>query len=89
MLTVAACNRKPSPEPRPPLPEQNTRLVYPALPSTTCPPLPVPPAVEASDNEWAAYKRARDNRGDECGDKLGAVDEVRRGWPAPPIDSTK
>jgi hypothetical protein len=78
LLTVAACSHPQAP---PPLPEQNTRLIYPALPATTCARLPAVPGLTASDNEWAAYKKARDDAGDDCRDKLDSVDQVRRGWP--------
>lgn len=41
----------------------------------------MPPAIDASDNDWAAYKKDRDNAGDDCRDKLDAVDGVVSKWP--------
>jgi hypothetical protein len=58
-----------------------TRMVYPTLPPTSCARAPKPPALTASDNDWAAYKQARDAAGDECRAKLDAVDAVVREWP--------
>jgi hypothetical protein len=58
-----------------------TRLVYPALPVTLCARLPAPPTLEASDNAWARYKQARDAAGDDCRDKLDAVDAIVKTWP--------
>jgi hypothetical protein len=58
-----------------------TRIVYPALPPTSCARKPVPPAIDASDNEWAIYKQARDAAGDDCRDKLDAVHAIVSGWP--------
>jgi hypothetical protein len=60
-----------------------TRIVYPPLPPTLCARAPAPPRLEASDNEWALYKQARDAAGDDCRDKLDAVDVVVKGWPPP------
>jgi hypothetical protein len=60
-----------------------TRLVYPALPPTSCARAPAPPALEASDKAWALYKQARDAAGDDCRDKLDAVHELVKAWPPP------
>lgn len=76
MLTAAACSAPPS--------ETVTRLVYPSLPPTLCARAPLAPAPEASDNDWAAYKQARDAAGDDCRGKLDAVDAIVKTWPAPP-----
>jgi len=51
------------------------------LPPTFCARAPKPPALEASDNDWAAYKQARDAAGDDCRARLDAVDAVVREWP--------
>jgi hypothetical protein len=66
-----------------PSPETVTRLVYPTLPPTLCARAPAPPALDASDKAWAIYKQARDAAGDDCRDKLNAVDAVVKSW-APP-----
>jgi hypothetical protein len=58
-----------------------TRLAYPILPPTRCARAPRPPALEASDNAWAAYKQVRDAAGDDCREKLDAVDALVRHWP--------
>ena len=73
LLFAAACS--PSPEP-----EIQTRIVYPALPPTVCARKPVPPAVETDDRAWAIYKKADSDAGDDCRDKLDAVDAVVKGW---------
>lgn len=73
------------PDAAPPLPEQNTRLVYPALGVPLfCAAVPAAPAVDADDNAWAEYKAARDAAGDDCRDKLGAVKRVVDAWPKEP-----
>ena len=64
-----------------PQPETVTRLVYPVLPPTQCARAPAPPKLEASDNDWAAYKQARDATGDDCRDKLDAVHALVKAWP--------
>jgi hypothetical protein len=74
LLFVAACS--PSPEP-----QVQVRLVYPPLPPTVCARKPVAPPVEADDRAWALYKKADSDAGDDCRDKLDAVDQVVRGWP--------
>lgn len=55
--------------------------VYPPMPPTKCLRAPVAPAPAASDNDWAAYKNARDKAGDDCRDKLDAVDATVSAWP--------
>lgn len=77
---MTACAAK---APPPPLPEQVTQIIYPAMPPTKCARLPAPPAPAASDNDWALYKHARDDAGDDCRDKLDAVDAVVGKWPPP------
>jgi hypothetical protein len=72
LLTAAACSSPPA--------ETVTRIVYPALPPTACARLPAPPDIAASDNAWAAYKQARDAAGDDCRDKLDAVDAIVKEW---------
>ena len=72
-LLCAACS--PMPEP-----QVQTRIVYPALPPTVCARKPVAPAVEADDRAWALYKKADSDAGDDCRDKLDAVDAVVKGW---------
>lgn len=78
---MSACSHPPSP---PPLPEQNTRLVYPPMPPTKCAREPVAPAVDADDRDWSAYKRAKDDAGADCRDKLDEVDRTVTKWPKPP-----
>lgn len=56
-------------------------LVYPALPATTCAAKPQAPAADASDNDLAAYTRARFDAGDDCRAKLGAVHDTQASWP--------
>ena len=73
---VAACS--PAPEP-----EIQVRLVYPPLPPTVCARKPAPPPVEADDRAWALYKKADSDAGDDCRDKLDAIDNVVRGWADP------
>lgn len=78
MLIVAACSgSQPS---QPLLPEQNTRIVYPAMPPTKCARKPEAPPVDADDTAWARYKRADSDAGDDCRDKLDEVDRVRETW---------
>ena len=74
-LTAAACSSPP--------PEPLTRIVYPALPPTVCARAPRAPALETSDNAWAAYKQARDAAGEDCRNKLDAVDAIVKAWPSP------
>jgi hypothetical protein len=78
LLTVAACSTPTRPAA---LPEQNTRIVYPAMPPTVCLPVPAAPAVTAGDTDWSLYKHARDDAGDDCRAKLEAVDQVVKAWP--------
>ena len=40
----------------------------------------VPLAVDADDRAWAIYKKADSDAGDDCRDKLDAVDAVVKGW---------
>ena len=75
VLIAAACSAPPS--------ETVTRLVYPMLPPTLCARAPAPPALEASDRDWALYKQTRDAAGDDCRDKLDAVDAIVKSWPPP------
>lgn len=77
LLFAAACS--PSPEP-----QVQVRLVTPALPPTVCARKPIPPPVEADDRTWAIYKKADSDAGDDCRDKLDAVDRVVKGWAQPP-----
>ena len=77
-FTATACSHTPLPSPEP---RTVTVTVYPAMPDTKCARAPTPPSVDASDREWAAYKKARDNAGDECRDKLDAVDAAVKAWP--------
>jgi hypothetical protein len=72
VLTAAACSSPTKPV---------TRIVYPALGPTLCARAPAPPKLEASDNAWAAWKQARDAAGDDCRDKLDAVDAIVKTWP--------
>ncbi len=51
------------------------------MPDTECADKPIPPAVDASDNEWAIYKKRRDQAGDECRDKLSGVHQTVTKWP--------
>ena len=76
LLIAAACS--PSPEP-----EIQTRIVYPALPPTVFARKPVAPAVEADDRAWALYKKADSDAGDDCRDKLDAVDRIVKRWARP------
>ena len=64
-----------------PQPEIVTRIVHPMLPPTLCARAPAPPKLAASDNDWAAYKQARDAAGDDCRSKLDAVHAAVSGWP--------
>lgn len=73
LLFAAACS--PGPEP-----EIQVRLVTPPLPPTMCARKPVPPPVEADDRAWALYKKADSDAGDDCRDRLDAVDQVVREW---------
>jgi hypothetical protein len=74
VLLAAACASPPV--------QTATRLVYPALPVTLCARLPAPPKLEASDNDWARYKQARDAAGDDCRSKLDAVHVLVKEWPS-------
>jgi hypothetical protein len=74
LLFVAVCS--PSPEP-----QVQVRLVTPLLPPTVCARKPAPPPVEAGDRAWALYKKADSDAGDDCRDRLDAVDQVVGGWP--------
>jgi hypothetical protein len=76
-LLCAACSPKPDPQ-------VQIRLVYPPLPPTVCARKPVPPPVEADDRAWALYKRADSDAGDDCRDKLDAVDRIVKGWTKTP-----
>ncbi|MEY4966390.1 MAG: hypothetical protein RL274_1973 [Pseudomonadota bacterium] len=73
LLFAAACSRSPEPLPRP-------ILIYPPLQPTVCTRKPVPPPVEAEDRAWALYKKAESDSGDDCRDKLDAVDRIVRSW---------
>ena len=75
VLLAAACASPPV--------QTATRLLYPVLPPTQCTRAPEPPKLAASDNAWAAYKQARDAAGDDCRDKLDAVDAIVKTWPSP------
>ena len=72
-LLCAACSPRPEPE-------IQTRLVYPPLPPTVCARKPVAPPVEADDRTWALYKKADSDAGDDCRDRLDAVDRIVKGW---------
>ena len=73
LLFAAACS--PSPEP-----QVAVRLIVPPLPPTVCARKPAPPPVEADDRAWALYKKTDSDAGDDCRDKLDAVDRVVKGW---------
>lgn len=73
LLFAAACS--PSPEP-----QVQVQLVYPPLPPTVCARKPTPPPVEADDRIWALYKKVDSDAGDDCRDRLDAVDRVVRSW---------
>jgi len=73
VLLCAACG--PTPEP-----QMQVRLVYPLLPPTVCARKPTAPAVGADDRVWALYKKADSDAGDDCRDKLDAVDRIVKGW---------
>jgi len=60
------------------------RLIYPPLPPTMCARKPVPPPVEADDRAWALYKKADSDAGDDCRDRLDAVDVVVKNWTMKP-----
>ncbi len=77
LLFGAACS--PSPEP-----QIQTRLIYPLLPPTVCARKPAAPAVEADDRAWALYKKADSDAGDDCRDRLDAVDAVVKNWTKTP-----
>ena len=72
-LLCAACSPKPEPE-------VQTRLFYPPLPPTVCARKPAPPPVEADDRAWALYKKVDSDAGDDCRDRLDAVDAVVKSW---------
>ena len=76
LLFAAACS--PSPEP-----QVQVRLVTPPLPPTVCARKPAPPPVEAGDRAWALYKKADSDAGDDCRDRLDAVDRVVKSWANP------
>lgn len=76
LLFAAACSRSPEPQ-------VAVQLVYPPLPPTVCARKPTPPPVEADDRTWALYKKADSDAGDDCRDRLDAVDRVVGGWPRP------
>ena len=65
---------------RSPEPQIEVRLVYPPLPPTVCARKPVPPPVEADDRAWALYKKVDSDAGDDCRDRLDAVDAVVKDW---------
>jgi hypothetical protein len=84
LLFVGGCaGNQPS---RPSLPEQNTRLVFPVLPQTTCADSPAPPALDATDNEWAGWKARDHDAGQDCRDKLKAIHDVQSKWPRTDAD---
>lgn len=64
--------------------EIQVRLVYPPLPPTVCARKPVPPPVEADDRAWVLYKKAVSDAGDDCRDRLDAVDAVVKNWTMKP-----
>ena len=72
-LLCAACSPNPDPQAR-------IRLIYPPLPPTVCVRKPAPPPVEADDRAWALYKKADSDAGDDCRDRLDAVNAVVTGW---------
>lgn len=78
LLFAAACS--PSPEP-----QMLVRLVTPPLPPTVCARKPAPPPVEADDRVWALYKKADSDAGDDCRDRLDAVDRVVKSWVDSPL----
>lgn len=78
---AAACAGKGQQQP---LAEQNSRMIYPDLPPTICQDAPAPPLLDASDNEWAAYKWTDHQAGQDCREKLKAVHDTKAKWPAPP-----
>jgi len=51
------------------------------MPPTTCRDAPIAPDPAASDNAWSAYKKARDDAGDDCREKLQAVHRAIDAWP--------
>jgi hypothetical protein len=63
------------------LPEVKTILVYPVLPSTKCARKPALVALPADDKAAAIFLRGALDAGDDCRDKLDAVDRVRESWP--------
>lgn len=73
LLFAAACSPRPEPQ-------IQTRLIYPPLPPTVCARKPVAPAVAADDRAWALYKKADSDAGDDCRDRLDAVDAVAKSW---------
>lgn len=78
LLFAAACS--PNPES-----QVQVRLVYPPLPPTVCARKPISPPVEADDRAWALYKKGDSDAGDECRDRLDAVDRVVKSWAHPPL----
>lgn len=78
LIATACSTNRPAPAP---LPEQRTQIIYPAMPPTKCARAPTAPAVDADDASWALYKHQRDDAGDDCRDKLDAVDAVVGKWP--------
>jgi hypothetical protein len=60
--------------------EIQVRVIYPPLPPTVCARKLMPPPVQADDRAWALYKKADSDAGDDCRDKLDAVDAVVKGW---------
>jgi hypothetical protein len=79
LLFAAACS--PNPEP-----QVQVRLVYPPLPPTVCARKPTAPPVEADDRAWALHKKADSDAGDDCRDRLDAVDRLVRSWMQPPAE---
>lgn len=81
LLFVAACSSRPEPQ-------VQVRLVTPPLPPTVGARKPAAPPVEADDRAWAIYKKADSDAGDDCRDKLDAVDRVVGGWALAGMKST-
>lgn len=72
-LTLTACA---------PSIEERTKILYPTLPRTDCVVEPQIPSLWASDAEFAAWIESVRLAGEECRQRLNAVDVTRRGWPS-------
>jgi len=77
LLFAGACSTRPLPPP----PEQQTRIVYPAMPTLECKAAPDAPAADADDNAWAAWKAQDHDAGQDCREKLAGVKSVVAKWP--------